>query len=84
MFVVGGTNGGERDRSQVSDGRVERMPRAWLLLGYVLCDVLCVKSVRPFSGVPCPPFYGPRESREKEEKIEVDKVLQRCQIFLFP
>ena len=32
-FVVGGTNGRERDRSQVSDGKVERMPRARLLLG---------------------------------------------------
>ena len=28
-FVVGGTNDRERDRSQVSDGRVERKPRAW-------------------------------------------------------
>ena len=36
-FVVGGINGRERNRSQVSDGRVERMPRARLLLGYVLC-----------------------------------------------
>ena len=42
-FVVGGTNGRERDRSHVSDGRVERMPRALLLLGCVLCDVLCMK-----------------------------------------
>ena len=46
-FVVGGTNGRERDRSQVSDGRVETMLRAWLLLGCVLCDVLCVK-IDPF------------------------------------
>ena len=28
-FVVGGINGRERNRSQVSDGRVERKPRAW-------------------------------------------------------
>ena len=28
-FIVGGTNGQERDWSQVSDGRVERMPRDW-------------------------------------------------------
>ena len=34
-FVVGGTNGRERDRSQVSDGKVERVLRAWLLLSYV-------------------------------------------------
>ena len=27
-FVVGGTNGWERDRSQVSDGKVERVTRA--------------------------------------------------------
>ena len=31
-FVVGGTNGRERDRSQVSDREVERALRAWLLL----------------------------------------------------
>ena len=36
-FVVGGTNGRERDRSQVSDGKVKRTPRAQLLLGCVLC-----------------------------------------------
>ena len=36
-FVVGGTNGRERDRSQVSDGKVERTPRDWLLLDCVLC-----------------------------------------------
>ena len=42
-FIVGGTNGRERDRSQVSDGKVERMPRAQLLFVCVLCDVLCVK-----------------------------------------
>ena len=37
-FIVGGTNGRERDWSQVSDGRVERMPRAWRWPGCV-CDV---------------------------------------------
>ena len=36
-FVVGGTNGRERDRSQVSNEKVKRTPRAWLLLGCVLC-----------------------------------------------
>ena len=40
-FIVGVTNGRERDRSQVSDGKVERMPSGWLLLGCVLFDVLC-------------------------------------------
>ena len=34
-FVVGVTNGRERDRSQVSDGKVEWVLRAWLLLSYV-------------------------------------------------
>ena len=34
-FVVGVTNGQERDRSQVSNGKVERALRAWLLLSYV-------------------------------------------------
>ena len=36
-FVVGGTNGRERDRSQVSDGEVKRMLRGRLML-----DVCCV------------------------------------------
>ena len=34
-FVVGGTNGRERDRSQVSDGKVERMLSVGSLLSYV-------------------------------------------------
>ena len=38
-FVVGGINGRERDRSQVSDGKVERTLRARLLLGCVLCVI---------------------------------------------
>ena len=59
-FIVGGTNGRERDMSQVSDGKVKKMPRARWLLGCVLCDALCVESIRPLSGVPCPPFYRPR------------------------
>ena len=67
-FVVGGTNGREGDRSQVSDGKVERMPRARLPLSCVLC----VESIRPLSGLSRPPFYRPRGSRdyrrEKEEK----------------
>ena len=86
-FVVGGTNGRERDRSQVSAGKVERTLRAWLLLSYVLCDVWCVELIHPFSGVPYLPFYRSRESRdyrwEKEEKPEAKKVLQRCWVFLF-
>ena len=41
-FVVGVTNGRERDRSQVSDGKVERTLRALLLLSCVLCDAWCV------------------------------------------
>ena len=71
-FIVGGTIGRERDRSQVSDEKVERMLRAWLLLSCVLCGAWCVELIRPLSGVPCPPFYRPRGNRgyrwEKEEK----------------
>ena len=41
-FIVGVTNGRERDKSQVSDGKVERALRAWLLLTvcYVVRGVL--------------------------------------------
>ena len=34
-FVVGVTNGRERDRSQVSDGKIELVLRARSLLSYV-------------------------------------------------
>ena len=78
-FVAGDTNARERDMSQVSDGKVERMLRAWLLLSYVLYGVWCVELIHPFSGVPCPPFYRPRGSRnyrwKKEKKLEAEKVL---------
>ena len=43
-FIVGGTNGRERDRSQVSDGKVKMMLRAWLLFSYVLCGAWCVEN----------------------------------------
>ena len=83
-FIVGGTNGRERDRSQVSDRRVERMPRARLLLGCVLC----VESIRPLSGASCPLFYRPRGAGvtdgRKRKKPKVEKVLRRCWVFLFP
>ena len=39
-FVVGVTNGRERDRSQVSDGKIKWVPRARSLLSYVF-DVRC-------------------------------------------
>ena len=42
-FIVGGTNGRERDRPQVSDGKVERLLRAWLLFSCVLRDAWCVE-----------------------------------------
>ena len=62
---------------------MERSKRAQLLLSYVLCRIDA-----PLSGVACPPFYRPRGSRdyrwEKEEKLEAEKVLQRCWVFLFP
>ena len=87
-FVVGVTNGRERDMSQVSDGKVERALRAWSLLSCVLYDAWCVLLIRPLSGVPCLPFYRPRGSTdyiwEKEEKSEAKKVFRRCQVFLFP
>ena len=70
--------------SLVSDGKVERTPRARLLLGCVLS----VESIHPLTGVPYPPFYRPRGSRdyrwEKEEKTEVEKVLRRSWVFLSP
>ena len=55
-FVVGGTNGRERDRSQVSDGKFEWVLRARLLLSYVLCDAWCIELIPPLSGVPCLPL----------------------------
>ena len=61
-FVVGVTNGRERDRSRVYDGKVERTLRALLLLSCVLCDAWCVLSIGLLSGVPCLPFYRPREA----------------------
>ena len=47
-FVVEGINGRERDRSQVSDGKLERALRAWLLLSCVLCGAWCVLLIDPF------------------------------------
>ena len=86
-FVVGVTNRRERDRSQVSDGNVEWVLRASMLLSYVLCGAWCLGLIHPFSGVPCLPFYRSRGSRgyrwEKEEKPEAKKVLRRCRVFLF-
>ena len=35
-FIVEVTNGRERDISQVSDGKVERVLRAWMLLSYAV------------------------------------------------
>ena len=68
-FVVGGTNSRERDRSQVSDRKLERALRAWLLLGYVLC----VESI-PLVGCPALPFIDQGGNRgyrwEKEEKTK--------------
>ena len=87
-FTVGVTNRRERDRSQVSDEKVERTLRAWLVLSCMLCDVWCVLLIgRPLSGVSYLPFYRPRGSRdyrwEKKEKLEAKEVLQRCWVFLF-
>ena len=73
--------------SQVSDGKVERTPRARLLLGFVLCVENNRSKVSPLSGVPCPPFYRPRgagviEGR-KRKKPKVEKVLRGNRVFLF-
>ena len=35
-FIVGGTNGRERDMSHVSDGKVKWVLRAWTLLSCVV------------------------------------------------
>ena len=40
-FIVGVTNGRERDRSQVSDGKIKWVPRARSLLSYVF-EVRCL------------------------------------------
>ena len=54
---------------------------------YLAVCVMCVELIHPLSGVPYPPFYRPRESRdyrwEKEEKLEAEKVFQMCRDFLF-
>ena len=57
-FIVGVTNGRERELNQVSDGKVERTLRALLLLSYVLCDAWCVLffGLPLFNGVPCLSF----------------------------
>ena len=60
-FVVGGTNGWERERPQVPDGVIGRTPRALLELGRVVR--VCVFRIDPLSGEPCPPFYRSRGSR---------------------
>ena len=49
-FVVGVTNGREREISQVSDEKVEWVLRAWLLLSSVRCNASCVQLIRPLSG----------------------------------
>ena len=56
-FVVGGTNGWERERSQVPDGVEERTPRALLLLGcMVRVRVLARPESNPLVGSPALPF----------------------------
>ena len=56
-FIVGGTNGWERERSQVPDGIIKRMPRALLLLG---CTVRVRMLARPppLVGSPTLPFIN--------------------------
>ena len=72
-FLVGVTNGRERDMSQVSGGKSERVPRAWLLLSRVFVSCSCVFiwlesdwgdliGSSLLHGMPYFPFYRPRES----------------------
>ena len=70
--------------SQVFDGKVKKMPRARLLLGCMLC----VESICPLSGVPCPPFIDQggawiTDGRNRK-KPKVEKVLRRSWVFLSP
>ena len=61
MFVVGGTNGRERERPQVPDGVIGRTPRALLELGRVVrvCVLTCSESIHlPLVGSPTLPFIG--------------------------
>ena len=87
-FIVGVTNGRERDRSQVPDGKVERMLRAWLLLSCVLRDVWCIELISLLVGYPALPFIDQGGAKvtdgRKRKKPEVEKVLRRCWVFLFP
>ena len=55
-FIVGGTNSRERDMFEVSNGKVERVQRARLLLSCVLCGAWCVESIPPLVGYPTFPF----------------------------
>jgi len=76
-FVVGGTNGWERERSQVPDGVVERTPRALLLLG---CMVRVRVLARPFLvGSPALPFIDKGAQvfidGGKEKILRAQKVL---------
>ena len=76
-FIVGGTNGQERDMSQVSDGKVKQVLRAWMLLSYV---VWCVRNQSvPLVGCVAFLFIDQGEAGiidgTKEEKLEAKKVL---------
>ena len=66
MSIVGGTNGRERDGSQVSDGMDEKVAEslvaAQLCVKYRVCST-CSLRVDPLSGGACPPFYRPREEQ---------------------
>ena len=59
-FVVGGTNGWERERPQVPDGVIGRTPRALLELGRVVhvCVLTGSESILPLVGSPALPFIG--------------------------
>ena len=62
-FIVGGTNGWERERPQVPDGVIGRTPRALLELGRVVRVCVCVLTyselIPPLLVVsPALPFIG--------------------------
>ena len=77
-FVVEGTNGQERDGSQVSDGKVERTPRSRLLLGCLLSIKMIGQKLVPLVGCHALPFidqggagitYGRKGKNQRVEEV---------------
>ena len=58
-----GTNGRERDESQVSDGMIEKVAESLVAAQPCVKYRVCVELIRQrpsFGGEPFPPFYRPR------------------------